>query len=170
MKRILFVLAALLAAGAALAQTVIKADQGKPGNQGPWPVTISGGASFTISGAVSIDGGLVATVPAQCRAAQLDGGSTQRVTSVGTSATNVPATGASSATRYYMTVCNSSENSGTPLVKCLYNAATPVMGVANPGPVLGVSDCWLFPIAGVNQLKCISDTASTAVTSDECLP
>lgn len=41
MKRTALVL--VLMAGFAVAQTVMKADQGKPGTQGPWPVTIAGG-------------------------------------------------------------------------------------------------------------------------------
>lgn len=144
-------------------QSLVKADQGKPGNQGPWPVT---GTIVVVPG---FDGGTPeAVTDVICNAVLPDAGSPQQVTSVGVSATPVPVIPA--ATRYYITVCNSSENTGTPLVKCLYNNVSPVMGIANNGDVLGVSDCWKYPITGTNQLKCISDTASTAVTSNECVP
>jgi hypothetical protein len=117
---------------------------------------------------VFIDGGLVATVPARCSPTLLDAGSPWQVTSVGVAAVNVPAT--SAATRYYLEVCSSTENTGTPLVKCLGNGVSPVIGLTNRGDVLGVSDCHTYAIAGTNQLSCISDTAATAVTSYECIP
>lgn len=44
-----------LVSTSALAQTVVKADQGRPGNQGPWPVTLSGGGGGIV---VIIDGGV----------------------------------------------------------------------------------------------------------------
>lgn len=44
----------MVGAGVAIGQTTTKADQGKPGNQGPWPVTLSGGGGITIA-----DGGVV---------------------------------------------------------------------------------------------------------------
>jgi hypothetical protein len=175
MKRAL-ILAALVVAAAALGQTLVKADQGKPGTQGPWPVSIIG---FQFDGGITFSGGSIivkgpdgGAVIVQgetiCSSLLPDAGSPQQVTSVGTSATLVPAQ--PTTTRVNVTVCNSSENSGTPLVKCLYNNVSPVMGVANKGDVLGVSDCIQYNINGVNQLKCISDTASTAVTSNECIP
>ena len=144
----------------AYGQTLVKANQGSPGNQGPWPVTM--GAQF-------FDGGTPSAVAnVLCNAVLPDAGAPQQVTSVGVAAVLVPAQ--PTTRRYYVTVCNSSENTGTPLVKCLYNNVSPVMGIANKGDVLGVADCWMYPIAGSNQLKCISDTASTAVTSNECVP
>ncbi len=169
----------LLVGAVAGAQQLVKADQGRPGNQGPWPVSIigfefDGGITFT-GGSIVVkgpDGGaavIQGTVSGSiCNAVLIDAGAPQQVTSVGVAATLVPAQ--PTANRYYVTVCNSSENSGTPQVKCLYNNVSPVMGITNPGDVLGVGDCWRFDIAGSNQLKCISDTASTAVTSDECVP
>jgi len=154
----------VVAAGFAYAQTVVKADQGKPGNQGAWPVT----GTLTVAPPAYDGGGPTATVPVTCKSVMPDAGSPWQVTSVGVAATNVPPT--SGVTRYYVLVCNSSENSGTPLVKCLGNNTSPVMGVANRGDVLGVADCQQYAILGTNQLKCISDTASTAVTSFECVP
>lgn len=169
-----FLTLSVMSAMAWAAGTQVKADQGAPGNQGAWPVTcVSGcgsGGSSGSGGNVLIDGGLVAVAPVKCAATQPDAGAVQRVTSVGTSAVNVPATGANTATRYYVDVCNSSENTGTPLVKCLLNGVSPVMGITNPGDVLGVSDCWRYSVPGTDQITCISDTASTAVTSSECVP
>lgn len=50
-------LALVLAAGVSHGQTTVTANQGAPGKQGPWPVTIAGGASIIIDIG---DGGIVA--------------------------------------------------------------------------------------------------------------
>lgn len=154
----------LLVGAVALAQSLVKADQGKPGNQGPWPVTVvSGGGGSTV-----YDGGNpTAVTGVTCSSTIADAGSPQQVTAVGVTAVAVPAQ--ASLNRFYMTVCNSIENSGTPQVKCLYNGVAPVMGKTTKGDVLGVGDCWRFDISTSNTLECISDTAATAVSSDECV-
>ncbi len=146
----------------AVAQQIV--NQGRPGTQGPWPVTVTGGG-----GSTTYDGGNPsAATGVICNKTIADGGSPQQVTAVGLIAVPVPAS--ASPGRYYMTVCNSTENSGTPQVKCLYNGVAPVMGKTTKGDVLGLSDCWRFDISSNNVLECISDTAATAVTSDECVP
>ena len=48
-------------AGAAWAQNISKVDQGRPGNQGPWPVTVQGGG-------FSADGGSIFVITGKCRA------------------------------------------------------------------------------------------------------
>ena len=60
-----FVCFVLVMAGFAYSQTSV--NQGSPGNKGPWPVLIAGGA----------DGGIAVTIadtPVQCRGTQVDGG------------------------------------------------------------------------------------------------
>ena len=86
------------------------------------------------------------------------------VTSVGTNAVAVPATNAAS--RVSVLLCNSAENAGSPKVKCR-NDGVPVMGITAAGHVLAKGDCWSTSIA--SGIQCISDTASTAVTTSECL-
>jgi len=136
-------------AGLAYADSRVIADQGKPGNQGPWPVTVSGGA-----------GGAVSVTPAVC------GSPTHKITSVGVAAAVTPA--AQLPSRRFITFCVSLENSGNPTVKCRIDGTNPVLGNTNVGDVLGVGDCITYPIpAGVTP-KCIADAAATAFTSLEC--
>lgn len=133
-----------------------KVDQGKPGNQGPWPVTISGSGS----------GGLTVT-EAPCAyplesIIQFDGGA----------ATPCPVV--SRAGRRLVTMCNSPKNSGTPSWTVRADGVAPTVLVSSPGQSLRVGDCVLYfiaatlPDAGV-PLNCISDTNSAALTITECL-
>lgn len=170
----------LLVAVAVSAQTLVKADQGKPGTQGPWPVTCvsgcsGGGGSGGSSSIVAIDGGYV-------RADQgigLDGGlwkvqsmpgnCISRANSFvdgGLTALPVPTTVL--ANRYYVNVCNSIQNPGTPQVKCRGDGTNPVMAIGNPGDVLGVGDCVVYNQTAA--VACIADTATTGITSFECGP
>lgn len=89
----------------------------------------------------------------------------QTVVSVGVAAVLVPATSLSG--RKALRVCNSVENVGSPKVKCLLGA-TPAMGLANPGDVLAPGDCFPYAIDSTVSVRCISDTAGTAVTTFEC--
>lgn len=91
----------------------------------------------------------------------------QSVVSVGVTAVTVPA--ASLQGRRSLVVCNSAENVGSPKVKCLIGGTAPVMGAANPGQVITVDGCFPFGLASTETLKCISDTAGTAVTTYECV-
>lgn len=147
-------------AKSAESQSLVKADQGRPGNQGAWPVAVTGSA----------DGGAYATVyttPAKCAAG--DGGfSYHKTTSVGVASGATPS--AQTAGRQYITLCNSLQNAGNPMVKCRIDGTTPVMAVANAGDVLGIGDCIVYPIATAITPLCIADTASTNVTSFECIP
>lgn len=89
----------------------------------------------------------------------------QSVVSVGATAVLVPASPLSG--RKTLRVCVSLENAGSPKVKCLLGG-TPVMGVANPGDVLAPGDCYPYAIDSSVVVKCIADTAGTAVTTFEC--
>jgi len=87
----------------------------------------------------------------------------QTVTSVGVAAVTLTT---SLASRWAARICNSAENAGTPLVKCRDDNTNPVMGIANAGEVLEVGDCvTYYTTVGI---RCISDTAATAVTQAEC--
>ncbi len=88
-------------------------------------------------------------------------------TVVGVAAGNTPA--AQLAGRRYVTLCNSLQNTGTPLVKCRVDGTSPVMAVTNAGDVLGLGDCIQYDIAAGVVPSCISDAAGTNVTSFECL-
>lgn len=64
MKKLLLLAVTLMAIGA-VAQTIVKANQGAPGNQGPWPVVIVGGSSdggssiaSTVNQGTGNDGGI----------------------------------------------------------------------------------------------------------------
>lgn len=143
-----FFLAALTVAGVSIAQNIV--DQGSPGKQGPWPVTGgSSGSSFPVT-------------PQQCT-----GGPTSKITTVGTSAGTTPSS--QLASRRYIVLCNSLQNSGNPTVKCRADGTAPVMAVGNAGDVLGVGDCLMYPIAASVTISCIADAATTYVTSSECL-
>ncbi len=84
---------------------------------------------------------------------------------VGTTATQAPATALTN--RWTLTVCNSLRNAGSPLVTCSLTG-TPTTAATSAGTVLAPGDCIKYDLAsGVNPL-CISDTASTAVTTEEC--
>ncbi len=143
-----------LVVGVAIAASV--ADQGKPGTQGPWPVTISGSGGGASSGTVSVDTPCNTVV--------------ESVRSVGVTALSVPAT--AQVSRKMIIVCNSPENASSPILKCRGDGTTPVIGVATAGQALGKGDCVTYsssgnPDAGTSVV-CISDTAATAASATEC--
>ncbi len=156
MKRIL-VSIIVAVAGVAVGQTVV--NQGRPGTQGPWPVTIGGGGSVVVVGP---DGGAVLVQNVQCT-----GASSQKITTVGTSAGNTPS--AQAAGRIYIELCNSIQNSSNPIVKCRVDGSAPVAAAGNVGDVLGVGDCIRYTINAATVPQCISDAAGTNVTSYECV-
>ncbi len=87
-------------------------------------------------------------------------------TTGGVASVNVPASPATG--RYYITVCNSRQNSSQ-LIKCRADGVAPVMAVTNPGDVLGVGDCILYMTNTSQVIKCIADGATTYITGYECL-
>lgn len=87
-------------------------------------------------------------------------------TSVGTSATAVPADGGLSG-RQWLRVCNSPRNSGVPIITCTSDGTTPDAGLNGVGEALEVGDCSVYPTS--NTVTCISDSAATSVSGEECL-
>ena len=156
-----FLISFLFFAALASAQ-VSKVDQGKPGTQGPWPVTIvggtGGGGGSGGSGTNTVtDAGVSVSVP-YCSA------TASKNTTVGVASTAVPASPL--AGRWFIRVCNSYRNSGTPIITCTSDGTTPTAASSSAGDTLGVGDCAQYTTG--SAINCISDTASTAVTSEEC--
>lgn len=154
---LVFVGVGLVAIAASAGTTV---DQGSPGFN-PWPVR----GSIIVAGS---DGGVVQTTQALCAQTAADGGLIHKNTAVGVAAVSTPAT--QTAQRIYIELCNSIQNSGNPLVKCRTDNTAPVSAAGNAGDVLGIGDCKVYAIPASNVPQCISDTASTNVTSYECVP
>lgn len=149
----------LCAAGVALAQTVVTANQGQPGKQGPWPVTLQG--------TIFVDGGGLPTYPATCTS------TTQGVTAtIDGGAWKCPLTQLTG--RKSLTLCNSAENSGTVQVKIRLDGTAPAAGLTTRGDVLAVGDCWTYAVPDTVSPICIdtssgsASTAQQAVTSFEC--
>lgn len=161
MKNFLAV-AVLLFGITAFAQTTVTANQGAPGNQGPWKVTCNNCGGGGSSGGWVPDGGFIGQItPVYCSASSVNA-----VTSVSTSSVATPA--ATTSTRVSILVCNSLENSSLPLVKCRADNTAVALGVTNPGETINPGDCILYNSkVGV---RCISNTASTAVSTFECVP
>ncbi len=142
------------------AADLVKADQGQPGNQGPWPVTLVGGGG-------SSDGGFVEqTSPVECRGTTFDGGNPDTVTTLGAGSTPVPASAA--VNRVYINVCVSPQNPSNAVIKCLTGGVAPVLA-SGPGQVLLYGDCLLYTAIQSNTIDCVSD-GGYAVTSFECVP
>jgi len=151
-KKLSPVLVLVIVGGIALAQEMV--DQGSPGKQGPWPVSMT---------TLLPDGGTssgTAITPQICNTMA------SKITSVGVAAGATPATQLTA--RRYVTLCNSLQNSGTPLVKCRSDGTAPVMAATNIGDVMGVGDCILYPAGDGTAISCIADAAATYVTSWEC--
>lgn len=159
------VAAVALTAGVVIAQRST-ADQGRPGKEGPWPVT---GVVQVASG--SLDGGnsdaVVAVRPYRC--GTLSPYKTTTVTSA--AAVSVPAAPAT-APRAYMVVCNPAQNTGD--VKCRGDGVDPVFALGNPGDYLANGNCVKYTQANLgdagSSVICISNQAATfQATSFECL-
>lgn len=160
MKKIVLLLAVGISLVAYAADRVT-ADQGAPGKQGPWPVTISGGSSG------SSDGGFTGTTaPVECRGTTADGGNPDTLTFLGAGSTPVPA--AAAVNRVYINVCVSLNNVSTAVIKCLTGGAAPVLA-SGPGQVLGFGDCIQYTANQTNTIDCVSD-GGYAVTAFECVP
>lgn len=162
MKRDLakFVLTSMLFAGLAYPAgggTPVLANQGSPGNQGPWPVTLSGGSAQ--------DGGAIVTQNIAC---------TNPVESVitfdGGGSTPCPVT--SLAGRRTVTLCSSPKDTGTPLWT-VRSDGVPTTAATSPGQALNKSDCIYYTIGATSSdggpaLNCISDTAGSHLLITEC--
>lgn len=159
MKKIVLLLAVGISLVAYAADRVT-ADQGAPGKQGPWPVTLSGGSG-------SNDGGFAfQTAPVECRGTTFDGGNPDTLTLLGAGSTPVPASAA--VNRVYVNVCVSPNNVSTAVVKCLTGGVAPVLN-SGPGQVLLYGDCVQYTAIQTNTIDCVSD-GGYAVTAFECVP
>lgn len=136
-----FVIGFLLVAGVTSAQTVV--NQGKPGNQGPWPIT-EGPCTNPVESYVAFDGG--STIP-------------------------LPTTALAS--RRVVTICNSPKNAGSPLWTIRADGTAPTTAAPVPGQTLGLGDCITYfrtatSVDGGRPIYGVSDTSSSVVTITEC--
>lgn len=155
MKRALAVVV-LLATCGALAQVVTTANQGAPGKQGPWPVTIAGSLG---------DGGAVPTMAAPCT------GLAQILTDAGTAAVTVPV-GGPTANRVWIQICNTVLNASTSQCICASNSKPASFTAGVAGDVLGQGDCATYNITAQDGGVpwCICNAANVALNSTECVP
>lgn len=151
-----FTLGFALASAYTVAQT--KVDQGKPGNQGPWPVTIQSPFYPADGGAPS---GVTpsATYPYPCsRAIQnvylTDGGQTVM---------------GSASSRLYTIICNSRDNT-TGNIRCRADADGGAVSatVGTVGDVLATGDCISYTNPPGVPIRCIGGGVYT--TTFECVP
>lgn len=154
MKRVAVVLVVLVVAAVAYAQTTVKADQGRPGNEGPWPVTVVNGSS---------DGGATFVIQQSCSTL------TQKTTDAGTAVLTVPTTAAGG--RVYVQICNSSLNASTSQVICCVTSQ-PTFSAASCGDVLSTGDCATYNIGSQDGGVpwCIGNASNIALNSAECVP
>lgn len=153
-------LAAALAVAAQAGEVI---DQGRPGNQGPWPVTLSG--SGTVS--INFDGGFIGqTVTAPC--------STLRQTNdagIGTTPTRIPTQGPL-AGRIWVQVCNDYQNTNTAVCKCSSTTCPASSAVSAIGDSLATGDCAMYNLgiqdAGVPC--CVCNGAGVFLPVTECAP
>lgn len=148
-----FLLASLCFALIAHGQSLVKADQGRPGNQGPWPVAMGGSAQ---------DGGAVVVQDAPCASPvesyiAFDGGG----------ASAVPAAGPLAGRRTII-ICSSQRNSGSPIWTIRNDNTAPTTAISSPGQTLGVGDCISYAMGASTTINAISDTSSSVLTITEC--
>lgn len=153
----LIVIVAIVAATAfkAWADSPITANQGKPGNQGPWPVRLVGSDGGSSSSSST-------TTQAPCSVYR------ETNTSVGTSAAIVPATPL--ANRIWVRICNSLLN--TEGAQCICSGTTtPTFAASSSGDPLAVSDCATYPItaADAGVPLCICNGAGVRLPATECV-
>jgi len=130
------------------AQAIVKADQGRPGNQGAWPVTAGAAAPVTV-------------MPGTCATV------TQSVCSVTNVAATCPA--AQLASRRYVVFCPTLENQAAGQVVKVNVTGAAVLGVANAGSVMGIGDCIMFQVPDTTLPSLISNSAGgVAVSVFQC--
>lgn len=120
----------------------------------PFAPLVSGSTEVTLP-----DGGISVTTDRTCTTVKM------ATTQVPTSALVIPADGGLSG-RWYERVCNSVRNSGTPIITCTSDGQTPTTAATSSGESLEVGDCATY--LTTNDIMCISDTAATQVSSEEC--
>jgi hypothetical protein len=157
MNRIL--LAAVVLSALAFAQTTVKADQGRPGTQGPWPVTITGG--------LSLDGGSINVTTAPCSNIVMtnDAG-------IGTSPSRVPVNGGT-AGREWIRICNDIGNSSSTICKCSTGQFCPATTAAGSvGDAIATGDCVTYNVGygDGGTPCCVCNGAGSFLPAAECIP
>ncbi|MBP6479890.1 MAG: hypothetical protein KA310_03490 [Pseudomonadales bacterium] len=150
-------LTALLGAVVAFAGQVV--DQGSPGNQGPWKVSVVSGAGGGSSTAVSVTEAPCLN-PVESFVAY-DGGST------------IPLPTSALTSRRSVYICNSPKNSGSPLWTIRVDGTLPTTALGSPGQTLNKNDCIGYARAATSSdagvpIYGIADTAGAVVTITEC--
>jgi len=147
-----------LLGGYALAQQVV--DQGRPGKEGPWPITCVSGCSTTIStdagisvtiGSLTVDGGNVMALTPHCSTIA------QTTTLIGSSSTTVPASAQTG--RIYIELTNSIENSAidsTLVVKCTADGIAPTQGRGGHGDPAILGQTLHYDAYSTQTVKCIA--------------
>lgn len=158
MRKILLV-AAVVVATLGWSQTTVTANQGKPGTQGPWPVTVTGG--------LSLDGGSLTVREAPCSNIVMtnDAG-------IGTSASRVPVNGGT-AGRSWIRICNDIGNSSSTICKCSTGQFCPGgTGAASVGDALATGDCVTYNVGYLDGGVpcCICNGAGSFLPAAECVP
>ena len=153
-----FLLSMTLVAGFTFAQS--KVDQGKPGNQGPWPVTITG------SGTGGGSGSSVVVTDSPCLSPResvlvFDGGNF------------TPCPVSALAGRRTVTFCNSPRNAGSPIWTIRADGLAPTTASNTAGQDFALGDCvtyWMGATSddGGSPTNCISDTGSSSLKITEC--
>jgi hypothetical protein len=150
-------LAAVVVSVAAFGQTTVKSDQGKPGTQGPWPVTL-------VNTAADAGGSFVIDAPCGQLVDTNDAG-------VGTTASRVPVSGPQ-ASRIWIRVCNDLVNSASTQCRCSVSTCPAATTAGNPGDLLAQGDCVTYNIgardAGIPC--CVCNGAGSWLPTQECVP
>lgn len=153
----------LVPAGVALAQQVV--DQGQPGTQGAWPVSISGA---TVNLNVAFDGGVIGqTFPAPCSNLVMtnDAG-------YSTTPSRVPANGGTSG-RIWIRICNDITNSSSTICRCSTGQFCPAAtGAGNVGDALATGDCVTYNqgYGDAGTPCCVCNGAGSFLPATECIP
>ncbi len=148
--------AVVLWASSVPAQTTVKADQGKPGTMGPWPVTIQ--ATGDAGGVYVSDlpcGQLVQTNDA----------------SISTTPSKIPVIGGQ-ASRTWIRICNDLGNSQSTQCRCSTSTCPAATTVGNTGDLLAQGDCVTYNVGykdgGIPC--CVCNGAGSWLPSTECVP
>lgn len=139
-----------LASAYAWGQTQVMANQGAPGRQGAWPVTVeSVQATINTSSAQ-----LLCTSPSD------------KVLTIGASAVACPTTRVSGSN--FLQICNDRTNTATAFLLVRIDGGTPAFSPRTGGIALGRGDCIGYPVADTVAPKCIANESGVVTTTLEC--
>ncbi len=133
------------------------ANQGAPGNQGPWPVTVTGNTGNDAGFAIS-------TTPLPC-VSPVDTFTTPG-NAVDGGASPCPVT--QTANRRSIVMCNSPRNYGSPKITVRIDGTAPTISPFSPGQVLQTGDCYTLIANSSIVPQCIADVADAGLTITEC--